>query len=117
VGLFAAVRHNMDRYQGYDLAGTTVLGGLDLRIGLGARVEIGGTATLRRSLSDGTTAFAVGPQLGFVPADNAMIVIGYNLTGFRDRDFAEARNTRKGVFAMLRLKFDSHSLASLGIGR
>jgi uncharacterized repeat protein (TIGR01451 family) len=117
IGVFAAARHNIDRYQGYDLAGTTVLGGLDVRVGLGRRIEVGGTATVRRSLSDGTTDFAIGPQVGFVPADNAMIVIGYNVKGFRDRDFGEARSTTKGVFAMLRMKFDSHSLSSLGIGR
>jgi fimbrial isopeptide formation D2 family protein len=117
IGLFAAARHNLDRYQGVDLAGTTVLGGMDLRLGIGDRIEIGGSATVRRSLSDGTTAFAIGPQIGVVPAANVLFVIGYNVTGFRDRDFAAARSTDKGVFATLRMKFDSNSLAFLGIGR
>lgn len=117
IGIFVAARHNLDRYQGFDLAGTTVLGGVDARIGIGKRIEVGGSATVRRSLSDGTTSYAVGPQIGIVPADNVMVVIGYNLTGFRDRDFASARNTTKGVFATMRVKFDSNSLAALGIGR
>ncbi|MEI6643660.1 MAG: hypothetical protein WCL10_16645 [Novosphingobium sp.] len=117
VGVFVAARHNLDRYQGFDLAGTTVLGGIDARIGIGKRVEVGGSATVRRSLSDGTTSFAVGPQIGIVPADNVMVVIGYNITGFRDRDFAAARSTTKGVFATMRMKFDSKSLGFLGIGR
>lgn len=117
VGFFAAIRHNLDRFDGFDLAGTTLMGGADVRIGVGRRVELGGAATIRRSLADGTTSFAIGPQIGIVPADNAMVVIGYNLSGFRDRDFAGARGTTKGVFAMLRLKFDSQSLAALGIGR
>jgi hypothetical protein len=117
IGVFVAARHNLDRYQGYDLAGTTVLGGLDVRLGLGERIELGGSATVRRNMSDGTTDFALGPQIGVVPADNVMVVIGYNVTGFRDRDFAAARSTTKGVFASMRMKFDSHSLAFLGIGR
>lgn len=117
IGIFVAARHNLDRYQGFDLAGTTVLGGVDARIGIGKRIEVGGSATVRRSLSDGTTSFAVGPQIGIVPADNVMVVIGYNLTGFRDRDFAGARNTTKGVFATMRVKFDSNTLSALGIGR
>ncbi|GEO01331.1 hypothetical protein NSE01_31630 [Novosphingobium sediminis] len=117
IGLFVAARHNLDRYQGFDLAGTTALGGVDARIGIGKRIEVGGSATVRRSLSDGTTSYAIGPQIGIVPADNVMVVIGYNLTGFRDRDFAGARNTTKGVFATMRIKFDSNSLAALGIGR
>lgn len=117
IGVFVAARHNLDRYQGFDLAGTTVLGGVDARIGIGKRIEVGGSATVRRSLSDGTTSFAGGPQIGIVPADNVMVVIGYNITGFRDRDFAAARATTKGVFATMRMKFDSHSLSFLGIGR
>ncbi|MBX9885041.1 MAG: hypothetical protein K2X68_08720, partial [Novosphingobium sp.] len=117
IGVFVAARHNLDRYQGFDLAGTTVLGGLDARIGIGRRIEVGGSATVRRSLSDGTTSYAVGPQIGIVPADNVMVVIGYNLTGFRDRDFAAARSTSKGVFATMRVKFDSGTLGFLGLGR
>ena len=89
----------------------------DARIGIGTSIEIGGTATVRRSMADGTTSFAVGPQIGIVPTDNFMVVVGYNLTGFRDRDFALARNTTKGVFATMRMKFDSKSLGFLGIGR
>lgn len=117
IGVFVAARHNLDRYQGFDLVGTTVLGGLDARIGIGKRIEVGGSATVRRSLADGTTSYAAGPQIGIVPADNVMVVIGYNLTGFRDRDFGAARNTTKGVFATMRVKFDSNSLGFLGLGR
>lgn len=117
IGVFVAARHNLDRYQGFDLAGTTVLGGVDARIGIGKRIEVGGTATVRRSLSDGTTSYAVGPQIGIVPADNVMVVIGYNFGGFRDRDFAAARSTTKGVFATMRMKFDAGTLGFLGLGR
>lgn len=117
IGIFVAARHNLDKYQGFDLAGTTVIAGVDARIGIGKRIEIGGTTTVRRSMADGTTSFAVGPQIGIVPTDNVMVVVGYNLTGFRDRDFAAARNTTKGVFATMRMKFDSKSLGFLGLGR
>ncbi len=117
MSLFLAARHNLDRYEGYNLAGTTVLAGLDARIGIGERIEIGGTATVRRSLSDGTTSFAAGPQIGLVPAKNVLLTVGYNVTGFRDRDFGAARSTSKGVFTSLRLKFDSQSLGFLGLGR
>ena len=117
VSVFLAARHNLDRFEGYNLAGTTVLAGVDARIGIGERVEIGGTATVRRSLSDGTTSFAAGPQIGFTPAKNMLVTVGYNVTGFRDRDFGAARTTGKGVFTTVRLKFDSQSLGFLGLGR
>lgn len=117
IGVFVAARHNLDRYQGFDLSGTTALGGVDARIGIGKRIEVGGSATVRRSLSDGTTSYAIGPQIGVVPADNVMVVIGYNFAGFRDRDFSAARSTTKGVFATMRMKFDAGTLGFLGLGR
>ncbi|WP_245647691.1 hypothetical protein [Novosphingobium lentum] len=117
LGVFAAVRYNFDRYEGFALAGTTLLGGLDAHIGIGDRIEIGGTATIRASLVDHTTSFAFGPQIGIVPADNVLLTLGYNISGFRDRDFAAARTTDKGVFASIRLKFDNSTLAMLGLGR
>lgn len=117
LGLFAAVRHNLDRYQGFDLAGTTLIGGIDARIGLGERIEIGGQATVRKSLADHTTSFAFGPQIGISPTRDVLLTVGYNITGFRDRDFSAARNTDKGLFATLRMKLDTDTLGFLGLGR
>ncbi|MCT2558625.1 hypothetical protein N0B51_06495 [Tsuneonella sp. YG55] len=116
-GMFLGLRRNLDRIEDFDLAGTTLLGGLDARLGIGERFEIGGSATIRANVSDGTTSFAIGPQIGFTPADNTLVTLGYNMTGFRDRDFSEARETDKGLFASIRMKFDSESLSFLGLGR
>ena len=117
IGLFGAVRYNLDRYQGYDLAATALLGGVDMHIGIGERVEIGGTATVRTTLSDHVTQFAVGPTIGVVPARDVILTLGYNFAGFRDRDFAVTRNTTKGVFATLKVKFDTATLGFLGLAR
>ena len=68
------------------------------------------------SLEDGATSFAFGPEIGFVPADNMLLTIGYNVTGFRDPDFASARSTERGLFAAIRVKFDEKSLDFLGLG-
>jgi len=115
IGLFGAVRYNFDRADGYTLEGTTLLGGLDARIGIGPRFELGATATVRAALADGATSFAIGPQIGFVPAKDVLLTLGYNVTGFRDRDFAAARTTTRGVFAGLKAKFDAGSLGFLGL--
>ena len=117
IGLFGAVRYNLDRYQGYDLAATALLGGLDAHIGIGERVEVGGTATIRTTLSDHVTQFAVGPTIGVVPARDVILTLGYNFAGFRDRDFAAARSTTKGVFATLKVKFDTSTLGFLGLAK
>ena len=117
IGIFVGGRYNFDSYEGFDLAGWTVLGGLDARIAIGEQFEIGGAATVRSNLNDNTTSFSVGPQIGFAPADNVLLTGGYNISGFRDDDFSAARNTDKGVFAALRMKFDGDTFGFLGLGR
>jgi uncharacterized repeat protein (TIGR01451 family) len=117
VGLFVAVRHNFDRVEGFDLAGTNLIGGVDLRIGIGPRIELGGQATVRHSPADRTTSYAIGPQIGITPADNVLLTVGYNLSGFRDQDFAASRDTNRGLFAAVRMKFDADLLRSLGLRR
>mgnify|MGYP000647327765 CR=1 FL=1 len=113
LGLFAAIRHNFDRYASFDVEGTSVIGGLDLRIGIAPMVEIGGQVTVRQGLTDCTTSYAIGPQIGFTPVDNMLLSIGYNFSGFKDRDFAANRNTARGIFATIRLKFDAGLLSAL----
>lgn len=116
-GLFLAARYNFDRFEGFDLDGFTVLAGLDARVGLGDRFEIGAVATVRTSPGQGTTSFAIGPQVGFTPAKDVLLTVGYNVTGFRDRDFSAARTTDKGAFASIRAKFDADTFGFLGLRR
>lgn len=113
VGVFAAIRHNFDRYEAFDLKGTSVVAGLDLRFGLAPKLEFGGQVTVRRGITDGTTSYAIGPQVGITPVDNMLLSIGYNITGFRDRDFTASRSTSRGLFAAVRMKFDAGLLGSL----
>ncbi|WP_298282462.1 hypothetical protein [Novosphingobium sp.] len=115
LGIFAAVRHTFDAYESFDIAGTSLIGGVDARLGIGKSVEIGAIVTVRHNLSDSTTRFAVGPQIGVSLVKDTMITIGYNITGYRDPDFVAARQTTKGVFVAMRMKFDSNSLAFLGL--
>ena len=115
LGLFLGARYNLDRVNDFDLSGTTVLGGLDARIGLSERVEVGGSATVRKNLENGTTSFALGPQVSFAPAKNTLMTFGYNVSGFRDRDFAAARSTDRGIYATVRLKFDADTFGFLGL--
>lgn len=115
LGFFAAMRRNFDRIQAYDLIGTTLLGGLDLRYGIGARLDVGIGGTLRANLSDRTASYAIGPQIGFTPAKDLVLIAGYNFAGFKDPDFMITRSTTSGVFISLRLKFDESILSRIGI--
>ncbi len=115
--LFLGARHNFDEFEGTEFSGTTLLAGLDARVGIGEKFEIGASGTLRTNLNDNVTSFSYGPTIGFVPVDGMLFTVGYNVEGFRDGDFAEARNTQEGVFAAVRLKFDTDTFGFLGLGR
>lgn len=117
LGVFLGARHNFDSFGGYDIAGTTVLGGLDLRIGLGEHFEIGALGTVRYSLTDKTASFSYGPQIGISPTKDVLLLVGYNVTGFRDPDFSAARNTDQGLFATIKIKFDADTFGFLGLNR
>jgi hypothetical protein len=115
--LFLGARHNLDRFEGTEFSGTSVLVGADGRIGIGERFELGTSATVRSNLTDKVTSFAYGPTIGVAPAKGMLVTLGYNIEGFRDGDFSAARNTDKGVFAAVRMAFDADSFGFLGLGR
>ncbi|WP_240505995.1 hypothetical protein [Erythrobacter colymbi] len=115
--LFLGARHSLDQFEGTEYKGTAVLVGGDARIGIGERFEIGASATVRSNLTDKASTFAYGPTIGVVPVEGMLVTVGYNIEGFRDGDFGPARNTDKGVFAAVRMKFDATSFDFLGLGR
>ncbi len=115
--LFVGARYNFDEFGNTEFSGTTVLAGLDARLGISDKFEIGASATVRANLEDEVTSFAYGPTVGFSPAQDILLTVGYNVEGFRDGDFAAARNTDKGVFAAVRLKFDTDTFSFLGLER
>lgn len=114
---FVGLRHTLDEYEGFDLAGTTLVLGFDARVGVGEHVELGASATLRSNLTDGATSYAFGPHIGVSPVDNVLVTVGYNFTGFDDPDYSRERNANRGVFAAVRMKFDADSFAFLGLDR
>ena len=115
--LFLGARYNFDQFEGLGFSGTSALVGADARIGIGERFELGASATVRTNLKDDVTSFAYSPTIGVVPVEGVLVTVGYNIEGFRDGDFGAARNTNKGAFAAMRMKFDADSLSFLGLGR
>ena len=105
-----------DDYEGY-----TDAVGFDIRRDLGRRFDVGVQGSVQHGWSQGTIAWSGGPTIGVSPAKDVWITAGWNLAGYRDRDFAEDRYTRAGPFATLRLKFDQAGIGAaarrVGLGR
>ncbi|MDP4605365.1 MAG: hypothetical protein NWS68_04330, partial [Erythrobacter sp.] len=112
LGLFLGTRYSFDQLAGLDLSGFTALAGLDARIGLSPSVDIGGSASLRANVTDGSYSYAIGPQASFVVTEGTLLSVGYNIAGFRDPDFSLDRPLDQGLFAAIRFKFDADIFGS-----
>lgn len=68
----------------------------------------GGSAV---NLTDRTTNYSYGPQVGLSPITEVLLMRGYNFNGCRDA------NSRLGVFASVKMKLDAKSFGYLGLGQ
>jgi hypothetical protein len=112
IGLFLGTRHSFDQLEGLDLSGFTALAGLDVRIGLSPSLDIGGSASIRANVTDGSYSYAIGPQASFAVAEGTLLSLGYNIAGFRDPDFSLDRALNRGLFAAIRFRFDADIFGS-----
>jgi uncharacterized repeat protein (TIGR01451 family) len=67
-------------------------------VGIAASVLATGRLSSRQS--------AVGAEVGYMVQTNLWLSVGYNLTGFKDRDLSPENYTNRGVYLRLRFKFD-----------
>lgn len=117
VSMFWGARYVNDKYGEDDIKGLSNVFGADIRYDLGRHVDLGVSGTIRQNPGGSAYSWSGGPSVGLSPVANSYITIGYNVVGFRDRDFEESRYTQSGPYITVRLKFDQDSLSSLGLGR
>ena len=109
--LFWGTRYATDRFGRDDVKGWSNVVGADFKFDLSDVADIGAAGTVRIGTNGKNIAYSGGPVLTVAPFKNANISLGYNIVGFEDRDFEEARYTRSGPFVTFKLKFDQNSLA------
>jgi uncharacterized repeat protein (TIGR01451 family) len=117
VSLFWGSRYASDRIEQDDLSGWSNIVGADIRFDLSETVDIGVAGTLRESNGGKAISYSGGPSISLSPFENSYITLGYNVVGYHDRDYSDARYTRSGPYVTLKLKFDQTSLNALGLGR
>lgn len=115
IGLFWGTRYNFDRFGADDVKGWSNLLGADIRFNLTENVDVGASGTARIGTGGDTIAWAGGPTVTLAPMRNANITVGYNFSGFHDRDFEDARFSRSGAYVTFKLKFDQTSFQGLGL--
>ncbi len=117
ISFFWGSRYVSEKLGNEDIGGWSNVVGADFRFDLSDAIDVGLAGTVRGGLDGDSFAWSAGPSLGFTPFENGWLSVGWNLVGFHDRDFEEARYTRSGPYVTMRFKFDQLSLESLGIGR
>jgi len=97
-----------DSYTGY-----TDLIGVDMRHGLNDRWDVGANASVLHSWESDVMDYGLGVDLGFNVAENIWLSLGYNVIGFEDDDFEQARYTAKGPFLRFSIKADQRLLKNI----
>jgi hypothetical protein len=87
--------------------------GTEVRVDLTARFDVGLQASWISEALSGTGQWAVGPSLGWSPAENMWISLGWNFAGYQDDDFSLSEYARQGPFLKFRIKFDQDGIADL----
>ncbi len=108
------------KYTGQDIGashftGYTDIIGLELRHDLSERWDVGLRGSRLHSWNSSTSDYGAGLSVGYNVVTNTWISLGYNIIGFRDKDFSDGNYTAQGPFLRLRLKVDQETLSD-GLG-
>jgi len=106
----AGVRYAADDFGTIDYSGMTWLFGSEWRHDISNRIDVGlhGSALTVQEL--GQSLYHSGASIGYSPAENFWISLGYNYQGFQDDDFSQAEYTAQGPYVKFRMKFDQNSV-------
>lgn len=110
VGTFYGAKYTRDTIDGVLYSGYTDSTGLQLRQDLDKRWDIGARASTLHSWNSELYDYSYGLSVGFNPATNLWLSLGYNWAGYEDEDFSMAGYSAKGVYLKLRFKFDQASV-------
>jgi hypothetical protein len=84
--------------------------GAEYRRDLTERLDLGVHAAMLQSSHSNTRQISLGSSVGITPFENGWLSLGYNFTGFHDRDFSTHGYTDRGPFMQFRLKLDADTV-------
>ena len=108
-----AFKYVRSEYSGDEYTGYTDLIGFDVRRGLRMRWDVGVNASIYHSYESSVYDYGVGLDVGYNVGTNIWLTLGYNLVGFHDEDFAQARYTAQGPFLRFSIKADQRTLKDI----
>lgn len=106
VALQYACKYVMESIDALDYRGYTDLAGLELRYDLTKRWDIGIRGRQLHSWAVDEYKYGTGASVGYNFVKNVLLRVGYNFTGFKDRDFSKSDFTSEGPYLKVSMKFD-----------
>ncbi|MEM7432362.1 MAG: OmpA family protein [Pseudomonadota bacterium] len=94
-------------------SGYTDLIGVDWRRALNDRWDIGVNTSIYHSWESDVIDYGFGVDVGYNLMDNLWLSVGYNVDGFQDGDFSQARYTAQGPYLRFSFKTDQHFLKQI----
>ena len=110
ISFYHGAKYTIQNFDGVNYGGFYQMASVEARHDIKKWLDIGIQAGVKHSWSDHTMQWSFGPTIGVSPVKNTWVSLGYNVTGFEDRDFTGARGTVKGPWLSFRIKFDEESL-------
>jgi hypothetical protein len=110
LSLHYGAKYVLETIDGSDYSGYTDLLGVEGRYDISKDWDIGLQSSILHSWNTGQLDYCEGISVGYNVMQNAWVSLGYNLTGFDDKDFSQANYTAQGPFVHFRFKFDQESV-------
>ncbi|MCP4573750.1 MAG: OmpA family protein [bacterium] len=108
IALRHGARYARETVDGRDYRGYTDLFGLEARYFFSRRWDVGLQTSARNSWSSHVHDLSLGAAVGLKVLEDVWLSLGYNVAGFRDRDFTGGY-TAQGPFLRFRFRFNQES--------
>jgi uncharacterized repeat protein (TIGR01451 family) len=103
-------KYVVDTIDDFEYKGITHLIGIDNRFDLNSKFNIGIQGSILYSQKSDNFDYGAGLYLGYNIFDNGLLVLGYNIDGFEDRDFSMQNHRAEGAYLQFRMKFDQDTI-------
>ncbi len=100
-------------FDGDGYSGFTDVIGFDLRRGMRQRWDAGVNTSIYHSYTSKVIDYGFGVDVGYNVRDNMWLTLGYNIAGFHDSDFDQARYTAQGPYLRFSIKADQKTLKDI----
>jgi uncharacterized repeat protein (TIGR01451 family) len=103
-------KYVLEQIDDADYSGYTDLIGAEGRYDLTKDWDIGLRGSILHTWEMRQISYSLGTSVGYNLMENGWLSLGYNLLGFKDRDFSAASYTSQGPYVQFRVKFDQNSV-------